>query len=228
MTKNEAIQILKPFRDCMVDQHGCPISDVVYALDVAIKALEDKTDLQPTCNNLATNLQVDTPTEKVDAPTDLIRRQAAIDALEWKWAGKSAIDAIKNLPSAQPVTVTETTLYEDGTLWVTVENCQEVGRVIVDEYNEQFCRTFYMDETRWIPVTERLPEDTGEYLVWMLWDFDEYPTHSIIHYDADVGKFGEWHEYFDRITLGSLGSEFRSIDSVIAWCNLPEPYKGVE
>lgn len=29
---------------------------------------------------------------------DLITRQAALDALEWKWAGKAAIDAIKNLP----------------------------------------------------------------------------------------------------------------------------------
>ena len=34
--------------------------------------------------------------------SDLISRQAAIDALEWKWAGKAAIDAIKSLPSAQP------------------------------------------------------------------------------------------------------------------------------
>lgn len=32
---------------------------------------------------------------------ELISRKAAIDALEWKWAGKAAIDAIKNLPSAQ-------------------------------------------------------------------------------------------------------------------------------
>ena len=32
---------------------------------------------------------------------DLISRQAALDALEWKWAGKAAIDAIKNLPSVQ-------------------------------------------------------------------------------------------------------------------------------
>ena len=29
---------------------------------------------------------------------DLISKQAALDALEWKWAGKAAIDAIKNLP----------------------------------------------------------------------------------------------------------------------------------
>lgn len=33
---------------------------------------------------------------------DTISRQAALDALEWKWAGKAVIDAIKNLPSAQP------------------------------------------------------------------------------------------------------------------------------
>lgn len=33
---------------------------------------------------------------------DLISRYAAIVALEWKWAGKAAIDAIKNLPSAEP------------------------------------------------------------------------------------------------------------------------------
>ena len=39
MTNEEAIQILKPFRDMMVDQHGCPISDAVPALDLAISAL---------------------------------------------------------------------------------------------------------------------------------------------------------------------------------------------
>ncbi len=37
---------------------------------------------------------------------DLISRQAAIEALEWKWAGKAAIDAIKALPSAHPQQVT--------------------------------------------------------------------------------------------------------------------------
>ena len=33
---------------------------------------------------------------------DMIYRQDALDALEWKWAGKTAIDAIKELPSAEP------------------------------------------------------------------------------------------------------------------------------
>lgn len=40
MKNSDAIQILKPFRDMMFDQHGCPISDAVFALDKAIEALE--------------------------------------------------------------------------------------------------------------------------------------------------------------------------------------------
>lgn len=32
---------------------------------------------------------------------DTIYRHAALDALEWTWAGKAAFDAIKALPSAQ-------------------------------------------------------------------------------------------------------------------------------
>ena len=39
-TNQEALKLLKPYRDCLIDQHGCPISDLVFALDVAIKALE--------------------------------------------------------------------------------------------------------------------------------------------------------------------------------------------
>lgn len=42
MTIREALQILKPFKACMIDQHGCPISDAAIALDVVIKELENK------------------------------------------------------------------------------------------------------------------------------------------------------------------------------------------
>lgn len=40
MTREEAIKILTPFREAMINQNGCPISDAVYALDVAIQSLE--------------------------------------------------------------------------------------------------------------------------------------------------------------------------------------------
>lgn len=78
----------------------------------------------------------------------------------------------------------------------------------------------------WIPCSERLPRDDGEYLVWMRWDFEEEPSYSIVNYDANAEAFGEWHEYFDSHTLGSLGSDFRSFKGVFAWMPLPEPYKG--
>lgn len=43
----------------------------------------------------------------------------------------------------------------DGTLWVTVDDVQKVGRVIVDEDKSKFCRQFYLEEEqrtgKWIP-----------------------------------------------------------------------------
>ncbi len=39
MSNEQAIQILKPLRDMMIDQHGCPVSDDVFALDKAIEVL---------------------------------------------------------------------------------------------------------------------------------------------------------------------------------------------
>ena len=39
MTNKQAVQILKPLRDMMMDMHGCPISDAYFALDKAIKSL---------------------------------------------------------------------------------------------------------------------------------------------------------------------------------------------
>ena len=35
--------------------------------------------------------------------SDLISKHAALDVLEWKWAGKAAIDAIKGLPTIDSV-----------------------------------------------------------------------------------------------------------------------------
>lgn len=39
MSNQQATNILKPLRDMMRDQHGCPISDAYFALDKAIKVL---------------------------------------------------------------------------------------------------------------------------------------------------------------------------------------------
>lgn len=46
MDNEQAVAILKPLRDMMRDQYGCPISDAYFALDKAITAL-----LQPQRTN---------------------------------------------------------------------------------------------------------------------------------------------------------------------------------
>ena len=83
-----------------------------------------------------------------------------------------------------------------------------------------------IDYTEWIPVSEQLPEQTGEYLVWAKWPCDEFATHSILHYDADVEGFGEWEEYYHPDTLGYLDSDFKEYAiEITAWRPLPKPYK---
>lgn len=93
------------------------------------------------------------------------------------------------------------------------------------ESHESIPPTDISPAPEWISVEDRLPEETGEYLVWILWPCDEYPTRSIVNYDADAEAFGEWEEYYDRQTLGWSGSEFKRIEKVYAWMPLPEPPK---
>ena len=81
---------------------------------------------------------------------------------------------------------------------------------------------------QWISVKDCLPEESGDYLVWALFACEEYPTYSIVHYDADFEAFGEWDDIFDPHTFRFLDSEFEEIKGVIARMPLPEPYKNKE
>lgn len=78
-------------------------------------------------------------------------------------------------------------------------------------------------ERKWIPVTERLPEKNGRYLVTRglntceaLWN-----RVYIINYSDLMGIKSEriWWQ-------GNVGkSDFERFDDVIAWMPLPKPYK---
>ena len=71
-------------------------------------------------------------------------------------------------------------------------------------------------EPHWIPVTERLPEEEGEYLVT-----------SVYQYYRDGRK--TYKVTVDRWSRNGAGKEWvaTSNDAHIAWMPLPEPYKGV-
>ena len=81
---------------------------------------------------------------------------------------------------------------------------------------------------QWIPVSDKLPEKDGDYLVYGRWEYisDDFYI-QIIPFDTCVGEFGVWHEYFEMHTLGSIGSEFDKAE-VKAWMPLPNPYEESE
>lgn len=81
-------------------------------------------------------------------------------------------------------------------------------------------------EMNWIPVTERLPEKEGEYLLYGKVCEDDDNDTFIGFFDEGSESFGIWKEEFDRITLGCLGADFYEYASVVAWMPLPLPWKG--
>ena len=169
---------------------------------------------------------------------DLISRQKAIYALKAKavplykdpgcndiWERDrtldNAIDVIRGLPSADfglDEWCTECKEYDQER-----HCCPRINRVIRETLKEA-------ENDQWIPVSERLPERDGDYLVCFEKGYKEdygFGDVGIAPFEVDCEGFGIWQENFDLYTLGSLGSEWVDIP-VIAWMPLPEPYKEVD
>ena len=75
-----------------------------------------------------------------------------------------------------------------------------------------------LEQTRWIPVRERLPKDHENVLIYLSSNqitIGLYNSHRLPFMDKPIG----W---------GADSSHDWSSDDVAAWMPLPEPYKGVE
>ncbi len=70
----------------------------------------------------------------------------------------------------------------------------------------------------WIPVSERLPEEDGQYLITV-----KYKPEA--DYENIYAEHGEWNDgKWDMFCFGHCGE----IEDIIAWMPLPEPYKETE
>ena len=66
-----------------------------------------------------------------------------------------------------------------------------------------------LEQTRWIPVSERLPEDEQQILISLTWDNDITEVRQ-----GNIGDIKYW-KWYNHITS-------------IAWMPLPEPYREKE
>jgi hypothetical protein len=77
---------------------------------------------------------------------------------------------------------------------------------------------------RWISVEDRLPEKSGEYLV-----YTEMKDIFNAEFDGcfgENGEFGCWKSYYDSHTLGFLDAEWTPYDGITHWMPLPESPEG--
>ena len=86
------------------------------------------------------------------------------------------------------------------------------ANAIMDAFDE------YVDsnEPHWIPVTERLPEEEGFYLVTLEYKYGAETTVRFFRIENGERHWSLWGN--ENITVW---------ENITAWMPLPEPYKGV-
>ena len=73
-----------------------------------------------------------------------------------------------------------------------------------------------IEYSRWIPCSERLPEEDGQYLITVKY------KHVNDSYEDVYAEHGEWHDgRWDMFCFGHCGD----VEDIIAWMPLPEPYQ---
>lgn len=82
----------------------------------------------------------------------------------------------------------------------------------------------YKHETsvpQWIPCSERLPEKDGRYLVWAIVSFvPDHVDEPCTYQETTIANFFTYR--------GGAAWDGHSVEKVLAWRELPEPWRGEE
>ena len=108
-----------------------------------------------------------------------------------------------------------------------IERLEEIAKHAVHTLGEEpFCMSLddgiavkaaieIISAQRWIPCSERLPEESGQYII----------TVKYVHvdgYEDLYAEHGEWDgDRWDMFCFGHCGE----VEGIIAWMPLPEPYQ---
>lgn len=160
--------------------------------------------------------------------SDLISRTAAIDAFSKRGDEKiilrsTVYEVLKKLPSAQP----EYYDYSDIDLvWKYYAeehdvNLTDGAKQLKDAMWVGYRKGKQNTQPEWIPCSERLPEEDGEYFV-TVEGYLEGEHVLVLNYGTpllpmNVGEGRAWY-------LSDIEGDYY-YDGVIAWMPLPEPYK---
>lgn len=87
--------------------------------------------------------------------------------------------------------------------------------------------TVQPEETKWISVEDRLPEDIGMRFFMCLTENHLEDPPMMCQYEEESG-FGFWKDIYDPVTLGFVDSEFDTMEElgyekVLYWMPLIEP-----
>lgn len=150
--------------------------------------------------------------------TDYIDRQAAIDAL-WKALYEYEDKTEKQFQESEDLDVGDWIEHR-----VFVQSMNDIDRQTIRDLPSAEVEP--VKHGRWVPVSERLPEEDTEVLISYRYKEGEGDTS---HVDIDITTYGQM--YFGGNKVGNNKhwrapfEYFHSNYEVIAWMPLPEPYK---
>lgn len=201
MTNQEAVNILLNERKCIDRNDGTQCDRKCESCDLVMDAEQIRETYSMAISAIKAR-------DAHDINADTISRQAAIDFInaghlvnsnEPRWSDNEVVNFLKSRPSAQPYTEAE------------IQKMQDLEQAELDkafELGKEEGRKEAQPESQWIPCSERLPETSGTYLVSGMWESGRVAVGDCEYSNYDGYFNTAWN--FD----------------VIAWCELPEPYRG--